>query len=144
MAVEQALAARPALLIVGSGDGTVSQIAGRMAYRDTVLGFLPFGTTNNFARSLGIPPGLDAAVDVIVNGKVADVDLGRAGSRYFANVAGIGLSADVAASVSPWLKRRLGRTAYLLAGIRKLLRHHAFAADIEARGKPCAYSPIRS
>ncbi|CAA9385127.1 MAG: hypothetical protein AVDCRST_MAG75-1233 [uncultured Propionibacteriaceae bacterium] len=133
-ATEQALAAHPALLIVGSGDGTVSHIAARLAYQDTVLGLLPFGTTNNFARNLGIPPGL-AAVNVIATGKVADVDLGQAGDRYFANVVGIGLSAEVAAQVSPDLKRMLGRTAYVLTGLQRLLKHQPFAADLEMDGE---------
>lgn len=134
-AIEQALAARPALLIVGSGDGTLSKVAARLAYQDTVLGVLPFGTTNNFARSLRIPAGL-AAVHTIINGKVADIDLGKAGNSYFANVAGIGLSADVAASVSPSLKRRFGRTAYVLSGLRLLGSHRAFTAHLEIDGEP--------
>ena len=134
-AIQHALAARPALLIVGSGDGTVSDIAVRLAYQDTVLGVLPFGTTNNFDRNLGIPAGL-AAVGTIVNGKVADIDLGQAGDDYFANVAGIGLSAEVAASVSPTLKRRLGRTAYILSGLRRLVDHRAFTANLEVDGQP--------
>jgi YegS/Rv2252/BmrU family lipid kinase len=133
-AIEQALAARPTLLIVGGGDGTVSHIAARLAYQDTVLGLLPFGTTNNFARNLGIPAGL-AAVNVIANGKVADIDLGKAGSSYFANVAGIGLSADVAAGVSLERKLRLGRTAYMLTGLRRLWSHRSFTADVEVDGE---------
>jgi hypothetical protein len=47
---------RPDLLIVGGGDGTVSEAARCLAYRDMALGVLPLGTTNNFARTLGIPP----------------------------------------------------------------------------------------
>lgn len=133
-AIEEALAARPTFLIVGSGDGTVSQIAARLAYRDTVLGVLPFGTTNNFARNLGIPTGL-AAIDTLSNGKVVDIDLGQAGDAHFANVAGIGLSADVAASVSPVLKRRLGRTAYVMSGLWRLLGHRAFTANLEVDGR---------
>lgn len=133
-AIEEALAARPALLIVGSGDGTVSRIAARLAYRDTVLAVLPLGTTNNFARNLGIPPGL-AAVDTILTGRVADIDLGQAGGNYFANVAGIGLSADVAQSVSSTLKRRLGRAAYIVSGLRRLIEHRAFTADLHLDGR---------
>lgn len=133
-AIEEALAARPALLIVGSGDGTVSRVAALLAYQDTVLGVLPFGTTNNFARNLGIPAGL-AAIDTLIHGKVAHIDLGQAGDAYFANVAGIGLSADVAGSVSPTLKRCLGRSAYVLSGLWRLLGHRAFTANLEVDGQ---------
>lgn len=132
-AIEQALAVQPTLLIVGSGDGTISHIAARLAYRDTVLAVLPFGTTNNFARNLGIPVGL-ASIKTITHGKVADIDLGRVGEKYFANVTGIGLSAVVAASVSPTMKRRLGRAAYVLAGLRHLGTHRSFTVDLDIDG----------
>ncbi len=129
--IKAAVAAGPELVVVGGGDGTVSRVAGALAYQDTVLGLLPLGTTNNFARNVGIPSDLPSAVEVIVNGKVADVDLGRAGDRLFTNVAGIGLSADVAAAVSPKVKHVLGRTAYTLSGAAELRRHQAFTADVQ-------------
>ena len=134
-AIQRALDSRPTLLVVGSGDGTLSRIAALLAYQDTVLGVLPFGTTNNFARGLGIPLALDGAVDAIVRGKVADVDLGLIGDRYFANMVGIGISADIAAAVSPQLKRRLGRLAYAVTGMSQLFRHRAFTASIESDGQ---------
>lgn len=87
------------LVVVGGGDGTVSEAVDFLAGQDRVLGLLPLGTSNNFARTLGIPLGLDAAVDVIASGKVADVDLGRVDGDYFANVASVGLTVDVAARV---------------------------------------------
>jgi YegS/Rv2252/BmrU family lipid kinase len=128
--IEQALAHKPHLLIVGSGDGTISEVAHHLAYRDTVLAFLPLGTTNNFARSLGLPFELTAAIDVINDGKVADIDLGKIGDHHFANVAGIGMSVDIAARVSPRLKRRLGRSAYTLSGIKAFLTHQAFTVRL--------------
>ena len=58
--IKTAVAAGPELLVVGGGDGTASRVAGQLAYQDTVLGLLPLGTTNNFARSVGIPSDLPA------------------------------------------------------------------------------------
>lgn len=133
-ALDLALAGAPALLIVGSGDGTISHVAARLAYQDTVLGVLPFGTTNNFCRGLGIPMDLPGAVDVLVRGRVADIDLGLGNGRYFANVAGIGLSAAVAAQVPSSLKRRFGRLAYTISGIKALISHRPFQAVITADG----------
>lgn len=72
-----ALSSRPALFIVASGDGTIAQVVNHLAYSDTVLGYLPLGTTHNFGRSLSIPRNLDGEVNVIADGKVADVDLAR-------------------------------------------------------------------
>ncbi|MFC4909772.1 diacylglycerol/lipid kinase family protein [Actinomadura gamaensis] len=70
------LADDPDLVVVGGGDGTVAEAVRHLAHRDTALGVLPLGTTNNFARSLELPMDLAGAVDVLAEGKVADVDVG--------------------------------------------------------------------
>jgi diacylglycerol kinase (ATP) len=124
------LAARPPLLVVGSGDGTIATVVDHLAHTDTVLGYLPLGTTNNFGRSLGLPMRLRAAVEVIVFGKVADVDLGSVNGDLFANLVSIGVSADVAGGTPHGLKRRLGRGAYAATGLRALLTHRPFTAEI--------------
>lgn len=129
-AVRDALALDPSLLVVGGGDGTVSEVAGRLAYRETALGVLPLGTTNNFARNLGLPLDLDSAIDVLERGRVADVDLGCIGGHYFGNVASIGLTVEVARNVSASLKRRMGRAAYLITGAREFARHLPFEAVV--------------
>jgi diacylglycerol kinase (ATP) len=61
----------------------------------------------SFAQTLTVHRRLDAALDVIANGKVVDVDLDIVNGAYFANVASIGLSADVAGRTPIWLKRIL-------------------------------------
>ena len=121
---------KPDLLIVGGGDGSISEASRRLAYRDMALGVLPLGTTNNFARTLGVPLNLAAAIDVLTGGKVADVDLGRAGDAIFANLVSVGLSAHVAARVPHQLKRVVGRAAYPLTALAALPRHQAFQARI--------------
>jgi diacylglycerol kinase (ATP) len=121
---------QPDLLIVGGGDGSISEAARRLAYRDMALGILPLGTTNNFARTLGLPLNLAGATDVLAAGKVADVDLGRAGDAVFANLVSAGLSAHVAASVPHQLKHLLGRAAYPVTALAALPRHRPFHARI--------------
>jgi YegS/Rv2252/BmrU family lipid kinase len=129
--VDAALADGPDLLVLASGDGTLSQVVGRLAHRDTVLGVLPTGTTNNFARTLGIPVDLDGALDVLAGGTVADVDLGTLDGRHFANVAALGISVTIAQSVPDGLKRLLGRAAYALQGVRSLVQHRAIEVTVE-------------
>ena len=121
---------QPDLLIVGGGDGTICEAARRLAYADIALGLIPLGTTNNFARTLGIPLTLAGAIGILAGGKVADVDLGRAGDTVFANLVSAGLSAQVAASVPHRLKRVAGRAAYPLTALAALPRHRAFHAAI--------------
>lgn len=89
------------LVVVGGGDGTVSYAAGLLAGTDTVLGVLPLGTANDLARTLEIPNGLAEACAVIANGKVVDIDLGRANGQPFLNVASVGLSVGVTQALSP-------------------------------------------
>jgi diacylglycerol kinase (ATP) len=126
---------RPDLLIVGGGDGTISEAARRLAYRDMALGILPLGTTNNFARTMGIPLDLPGAIGVLAAGKVADVDLGKAGDAIFANLVSAGLSSHVAAIVPHQLKRLAGRAAYPLTALAALPRHRPFHASITIDGR---------
>jgi diacylglycerol kinase (ATP) len=130
-----ALDLRPDLLVVGGGDGTLSLASRQLAYRDVALGALPLGTTNNFARTLGIPLDVAGAVGVLTSGKVADVDLGQAEDTFFANLVSIGLSGHVAATVRHDLKRLLGRIAYPLTALARLPGHHAFQATITTDGQ---------
>ncbi len=120
----------PDLLILGGGDGSIGEAVRHLAYRDIALGILPLGTTNNFARTLGIPLAVPDAIAVLTGGKVADVDLGQLGDTVFANLVSIGLSAQVAAHVPPGLKRLLGRAAYPLTALARLPRHQPFHAHI--------------
>ncbi|HEY3690924.1 MAG TPA: YegS/Rv2252/BmrU family lipid kinase [Pseudonocardiaceae bacterium] len=129
-ALTAATALRPDLLIAGGGDGTISEAARHLAHRDIALGVLPLGTTNNFARTLGIPLNLPTAITVLTDGKVADVDLGLVGDYPFANLVSVGVSAEVAGHVPAVLKRLLGRGAYPLTALRLLPRHQAFHARI--------------
>ncbi len=132
--LEQALALEPDLLVLGGGDGTMASAVDSLAHRDVALGVLPLGTTNNFARSLGLPLSLAGAVRTIATGKVADVDLGRVtgptGEDLFCNLASLGLSVEVAHQVPHLLKRALGRGAYPLTALTILPRHHPFRATV--------------
>ena len=125
----------PDLLVVGGGDGTISEAARCLAYHDIALGVLPLGTTNNFARTLGIPLDVPGAIGVLAAGKVADVDLGKAGEAVFANLVSTGLSSQVAAAVPHQLKRVAGRAAYPLTALAALPRHRPLRASITANGR---------
>ncbi|MFE0149274.1 diacylglycerol/lipid kinase family protein [Nonomuraea sp. NPDC059007] len=133
--LDRALATQPDLLIVGGGDGTLSSAVRHIAHRDVALGVLPLGTTNNFARSLGLPLDLAGAINVFATGKVADIDLGMADDRPFANLASFGVSVEVAGKVKPWLKRIIGRPAYPLTALTILPGHRPFRAFITVDGQ---------
>ena len=118
------------LIVLGGGDGSVSAAAGELAHRDAVLALLPLGTANDFARTLGIPADLEAACATVARGKIVDVDLGRAGDRYYVNVASIGVGAALVEAISPGLKAGLGSLAYPVAAARALVGFRPFAATL--------------
>ncbi len=118
------------MLILGGGDGSVSSVVDFLAHHDVVLGLLPLGTANDFARTLGIPADVQGACDAIANGKVVDVDLGLAGGNYYVNVASAGLSVGVTQALSPWMKRRVGALAYPMAAVKAFLKHEPFSARL--------------
>ncbi|NUR70731.1 MAG: YegS/Rv2252/BmrU family lipid kinase [Hamadaea sp.] len=131
----EAIALGPDLLVAGGGDGTISETARHLAHRDVAMGLLPLGTTNNFARTLGVPLEVPGALALLTEGKVADVDLGEAAGRIFTNLVSIGLSAQVAEHVPHRLKRRLGRVAYPLTALSRLPGHRPFDAVVTAGGE---------
>jgi YegS/Rv2252/BmrU family lipid kinase len=79
------------IVVAAGGDGTVSAVAAALAGTDKVLGVLPVGTLNHFAKDLGIPINLEAAVRTIKEGKVAAVDVGEVNRRIFINNSSLGL-----------------------------------------------------
>ena len=78
-------------VVAGGGDGTVNAVAGALAGADTALGVLPMGTLNHFARDIGIPLSLEAAVRNLFTGQIRKVDVGEVNGRLFVNNSGIGL-----------------------------------------------------
>jgi diacylglycerol kinase family enzyme len=119
------------LVVVGGGDGTMTCAAGRVAGTDVTLGVLPLGTANDLARTLEIPSDLAEACAAVADGKVVDIDLGRANGQPFLNVASVGLSVGVTEALSPRLKRHLGPLAYGIATLRAYRRHEPFRACLE-------------
>ncbi|MFJ5695613.1 lipid kinase [Arthrobacter sp. NPDC093125] len=119
------------LIVVGGGDGTVSCAAGRVAGTDVTLGILPLGTANDLARTLDIRKDLAEACAAVADGKVVDIDLGRANGAPFLNVASVGLSVGVTEALNHRLKRYIGPLAYGIATLRAYRRHQPFQARLE-------------
>ncbi|QIK66347.1 YegS/Rv2252/BmrU family lipid kinase [Nocardioides sp. HDW12B] len=143
-ALDRAVATAPPPLVVAGGDGTLCAAADRVAGTGTVLGVLPAGTANDFARTLELD-SMSTAVEALVTGRVVDVDLGRVetltrgdgggdarpDAQAFLNVASCGLSSVVTEMLSPRLKRHLGPLAYPVATLRAYRRHVDFSAVLE-------------
>jgi YegS/Rv2252/BmrU family lipid kinase len=133
-AVRTAIKAAP-MVIVGGGDGSLSESIDDFVGTDTVFALLPLGTANSFARTMGIPLDLDGAVQVIATGRRQAIDLGKIEHDYFLNNAAMGLAPVVAESVPHGLKRQLGRLGYLVWAGWSAASFNAFRLKVESEGK---------
>lgn len=79
------------IVVAAGGDGTVSAVAAALAGTDKILGVLPVGTLNHFAKDLRLPLDLEGAVRTITEGEVAAVDVGEVNGRNFINNSSLGL-----------------------------------------------------
>jgi YegS/Rv2252/BmrU family lipid kinase len=111
-------------VIAAGGDGTLNEVVGGLAGSSTVLGVLPAGTVNVFAREMGIPcHSLERAFAIIERGFIREVDLFEANGSPFVQMAGVGFDAAVIEETSWKLKKMLGAPAYLLAAMKVIGKH---------------------
>ena len=118
--------ARAPMVIIGGGDGSLSSTIDHFVGKNTVFAILPLGTANSFAKSMGMVPDLDPAVDVIANGRRRRIDLGVIDGDYFVNAAALGLSPLIADTVPHKLKRYLGMVGYLIWAARSAFHFRPF------------------
>ena len=78
-------------VVAGGGDGTVNAVASMLAGTGAVLGVLPLGTCNHFAKDLGIPLDLASAVSTVLTGRVRTVDVGEVNGQLFLNNSSLGV-----------------------------------------------------
>jgi YegS/Rv2252/BmrU family lipid kinase len=102
------------------GDGLVGAVAGTLKDTDGVLGVLPGGRGNDFARVLGIPLDPVAACEVLAGGVVRELDLGLAGERPFIGIASCGFDSD-ANRIANQTRLVRGNLVYTYGGLRTLL-----------------------
>ena len=110
------------LVVCSGGDGTFNEtVTGLMqAGLDIPIGYIPSGSTNDFATTLGIPVDCIAAAKMIVEGVPVAYDTGKFGSRYFSYVASFGAFTKASYSTPQSVKNLLGHIAYLLEGMQEL------------------------
>src|SRR5213082_507143 len=113
-------------IVAAGGDGTINEVVNGLAGASVTLGLLPIGTMNVFATELGLPVNdLEGCWNIVQGEHTRAVDLPRANQKFFVQLAGVGLDAQVVKETSTQLKRNFGPLSYLIS-----------AAQIAARQPP--------
>ncbi len=110
------------ILICAGGDGTLSQcLQGIMKSQNHLtVGYIPAGSTNDFAQSLDIPKNIMEAVHWIIDGKPTNCDIGRFNDDYFIYIAAFGAFTNITYETPQKIKNTLGHTAYILNGLMQI------------------------
>jgi diacylglycerol kinase (ATP) len=116
---------------VGGGDGTLISAIGGLRSAGVPLLILPLGTINELARTLAIPPGIEAACALLEAGEPHAIDVGRVNGFWFFNEASIGLSTHVAREQTGEVKSRWGMLAIPLATVRAWRSLRPYHLDVE-------------
>jgi len=128
-------AARGEIPVTLSGDGLIGAVAGALRdMPDAILGVLPGGRGNDFARMAGLPLDPVAACDVLAHGRPTPVDMGEAGDRTFLGIASLGFDSD-ANRIANAAPPQLGRLVYLYGALRALVAWKPARFDVEIDGE---------
>ncbi|XCP84922.1 diacylglycerol kinase family protein [Roseburia hominis] len=109
-------------VICSGGDGTLDEVVTGMMRREhkIPIGYIPTGTTNDFASSLHIPKGLLEAASTAVHGTEFACDIGRFNKDVFVYIAAFGLFTDVSYQTKQEIKNVLGHLAYVMEGVTRI------------------------
>lgn len=104
------------------GDGTFNETVNGLLHSEVNIpvGYIPAGSTNDFAASLGLPANILQAAETVVTGEPSTLDVGKFGDRYFSYVASFGAFTRTSYATPQNVKNALGHAAYILGGISEL------------------------
>lgn len=121
------------VVVCSGGDGTLNIMISFLEEKNIgiPIAYIPSGSTNDYAYSLGISQDFDKALERTLTGNIKQIDIGKFNDKYFLYVAAFGIFTSVAYSTSQKVKNILGHTAYILEGIRKLSELKSYHMVIE-------------
>jgi diacylglycerol kinase (ATP) len=127
-AASQAVADGYGTIFVAGGDGTLNQALNGVAsvpdgLARTIIGVIPIGTGNDFARALGFADDIEDTLDLLASSTPAAIDVGVVNGHHFLNVSAGGFIAEVSDAVDVRMKSVAGKIAYLIGGAQVLANH---------------------
>lgn len=124
------------VIVCSGGDGTLDEVVSGLITcgADLPLGYIPAGSTNDFANSLGISKDMEEAANDIVNGVPYACDVGAFNNGTFVYIAAFGLFTDVSYQTDQNLKNMLGHLAYMLEGVKRIFDIKSYHLKVSASG----------
>jgi len=124
------------LVVCLGGDGTFNEVVAGLldGGHTTPMGYVPCGSTNDFASSIGLKKTIPAATAAILSGTPHTYDVGLFGERYFSYVASFGIFSRASYATPQNVKNALGHLAYLLEGVKELSNIHPWHVRFEVDG----------
>ncbi|MCQ2419474.1 MAG: YegS/Rv2252/BmrU family lipid kinase [Clostridia bacterium] len=121
------------MIVCAGGDGTFNEVVSGMVSGGATcpLGYIPAGSTNDFASSLGLSSNILQAAKDIIDGTEKTFDIGKFGNRYFSYVASFGAFTRASYATSQSVKNALGHLAYVLGGIKEIPSIHGYDVKFE-------------
>lgn len=126
------------IIVCAGGDGTLENtVSGYMKMGDVKvpLGYIPVGTTNDFARSLKISRKPLEAAKQIVSGRETRIDVGMIAERYFIYIAAFGIFTDISYNTNQSLKKVMGHSAYVVEALKNIMNYRGFHLEADFDGK---------
>jgi YegS/Rv2252/BmrU family lipid kinase len=110
------------IVVCSGGDGTLDEVVSGMMNSEfkVPIGYVPAGSTNDYAKSLKIPSVMTKAAQIVVNGNDFLSDVGTMNDKHFVYCAAFGIFTDVSYSTDQSLKNALGHAAYILQSVKEL------------------------
>lgn len=121
------------LIVCSGGDGTLDEVVSGIMECDKTrpIGYIPAGSTNDFANSLFMSKSMIKAAETIVEGNVYKCDVGRLNGSTFVYIAAFGLFTDVSYETNQDMKNVLGHVAYMLEGMKRLFDIKSYFLTVE-------------
>jgi YegS/Rv2252/BmrU family lipid kinase len=134
---QRAISEGSSVIVAGGGDGTVNAVASVLIDSSAILGVLPLGTLNHFAKDIGVPGELEAAVGNVLNGRVTSVDVGKVNGKIFLNNSSLGLYPAIVRQRQDFQKKGHGKwLAFVIATFHTLRRYQRLYVRLHIENQP--------
>jgi diacylglycerol kinase family enzyme len=146
-AIEAEVGDRPDTVVAAGGDGTVNAVASKLIGTEIRFGILPLGTLNHFAKDIGVPLDVDAAIATVIDGHCIKADVGQVNQQVFVNNSSIGLYPDIVSQrdAEQRLRKRGKWPAFCQAFVGALFRYPFMVVRMNVDGQkleqrtPCLF-----